>query len=175
MRGHPEHYVSPWYSIEMYKQTYSMNYRPVLDEEQWPRFDLPKIDPPSFKRGVGRPPMKRRRTEEEGASRKRSRVVRCGRCKAFGHNVKTCKGGATTRELKEQGIRSSSTESKEERNTSTISGERDVLCPNDSWKYEQSTFVLNDDRFIIASGLWNKLNTTSHATICLQDFDHEKA
>ncbi|KAL8154001.1 hypothetical protein V2J09_011761 [Rumex salicifolius] len=52
MMGHPEHYVSPWYSIEMCKKTYSMNYRPVPDEEQWPIFDLPKIDPPSFKRGV---------------------------------------------------------------------------------------------------------------------------
>lgn len=63
--------------------TYSVNYRPAPDEQQWPRFDLPKIDPPSFKRGVGRPPSKRRRTEDESASRKRSRVVRCGRCKVF--------------------------------------------------------------------------------------------
>ncbi|KAL8151714.1 hypothetical protein V2J09_021522 [Rumex salicifolius] len=127
MRGHLEHYVSQWYSIKMYKRAYLVNYRPVPDEEQWPRFDLPRIDPPSFKRGIGGPPRKRRRAEDEGPSRKRSRVVRCGRCKAFGHNMKTCKAGATARELKEQGIRVQQNQKKKAKEVQSV---ENVMFPH---------------------------------------------
>lgn len=88
-------------SIEMYQKTYSVHYRAVPDEEQWHERDHPKLIPPTMKRGVGRPPRNRRR-EREKEKGKRSRTVRCGKCKAFGHNSKTCKGGLTAKELKEQ-------------------------------------------------------------------------
>ncbi|KAL8161699.1 hypothetical protein V2J09_013188 [Rumex salicifolius] len=117
MRGHPEHYISQWYFTKMYKRAYLVSYSSVPDEEQWPRFDLPRIDPP--------PPSKRRRAEDEGPSRKRSCVVRYGRCKAFAHNMKTCKGGATARELKEQGIRVQRNQKKKAKEVQSV---ENVMC-----------------------------------------------
>ncbi|XP_010668053.2 uncharacterized protein LOC104885042 [Beta vulgaris subsp. vulgaris] len=70
----------------------------IPDREQWPESSLPAIEPPAFKRGVGRPPKNRRREEEEQRKCKRSNTVKCGICKEFGHNSQTCKGGLTSKE-----------------------------------------------------------------------------
>lgn len=61
----PHKFVSEWYSIDMYKRTYDGNIKAIPDREQWPESSLPAIEPPAFKRGVGRPPRNRRREEEE--------------------------------------------------------------------------------------------------------------
>lgn len=99
----PTAYVSEWFSVARYKEAYSGNIAPVPDQEQWPQnVDLPTLIPPTMKRSVGRPSRNRRREEGEQRKGKRSTTVTCGKCKGFGHNSATCKGGNTARELAEQ-------------------------------------------------------------------------
>ncbi|XP_021747627.1 uncharacterized protein LOC110713491 [Chenopodium quinoa] len=57
----PTDYVNEWYSVARYKATYNGNILPLLDKEQWPKLDNPKLLPPPIKRSVGRPSRNRRR------------------------------------------------------------------------------------------------------------------
>lgn len=100
----PHKYVSSWYSVEVYKRAYSSNIKSIPDPEQWPEPEtvLPEIAPPVMKRGAGRPCRNRRREEDEQQKGKRSKTIRCGNCKEFGHNSLTCKGGATAKQKKQQ-------------------------------------------------------------------------
>lgn len=99
----PLEYVSEWFSVFRYRQAYSGNILPIPDQEQWPVMeDVPKLMPPTMKRGIGRPSRNRRREQGEQQKGKRSTTVQCKKCKQFGHNSKTCKGGATKRELLQQ-------------------------------------------------------------------------
>nr|XP_027066437.1 uncharacterized protein LOC113692247 [Coffea arabica] len=79
----------------MYLKTYSGMIHPIPHEKRWP----PLIDvtpktvlPPPLRRAPGRPRVNRRRgPDEPGQSvAKRSTTMRCGNCKAFGHNTRTC-------------------------------------------------------------------------------------
>lgn len=101
----PLDFVSEWYSVGRYKQAYSGNILPIPDSEHWPNLDVPKLIPPTMKRGIGRPSRNRRREEGEQKKGKRSTTVQCAKCKEYGHNALTCKGGATKKEkLAQQGI-----------------------------------------------------------------------
>ncbi|KAL2924602.1 50S ribosomal protein L32 [Bienertia sinuspersici] len=96
----PHSYVSPWYSVKYYKATYDHNIAAMPDHAQWPDFEgLPKVLPPAMKRGVGRPCRNRRREEGEDAKGKRANTVKCANCGHFGHNMRTCKGGPTAKDL----------------------------------------------------------------------------
>lgn len=68
------------------------------DHQRWPEFDVPTLLPPQLKRSIGRPPRNKRVEEGEKRKEKRSTTVQCKKCKAFGHNSKTCKGGLTGKE-----------------------------------------------------------------------------
>lgn len=92
---HPHKYVSEWYSVAWYKLTYANNIKSIPDVEQWSESNLPDIEPPIMKRGIGRPARNRKRDADEQAKGKRSKTVKCSKCKCFGHNAKTCKGGLT--------------------------------------------------------------------------------
>ena len=56
------------------------------------------IKPPSLKRAIGRPTKNRKSAADEERRGKRSEIVKCSRCKEYGHNVKTCKEGLTAKE-----------------------------------------------------------------------------
>jgi hypothetical protein len=62
-----------------------------------------------LQRAIGRPAKNRKRDADEERKGKRSKTVKCSRCKEFGHNVKTCKGGLTAKQKK--GKRTTSTPS----------------------------------------------------------------
>ncbi|XP_074265266.1 uncharacterized protein LOC141587692 [Silene latifolia] len=64
----------------------------------WPVFDVPNLEPPTIRRSIGRPSRNRRREPGEQRKGKRIFAVRCKKCKCFGHNSKTCKGGYTAKE-----------------------------------------------------------------------------
>lgn len=61
----PYKYTSNWFSVVVYKKTYSHNIKAIPDQEQWPEMDMPFILPPAMKRGVGRPSRNRRKEEGE--------------------------------------------------------------------------------------------------------------
>lgn len=99
----PKDYVSDWFSVAKYKEAYAGNIAPVPDQEQWPlNSNIPQLIAPTMKRGIGRPSRNRKREEGEQRKGKRSTTVTCGKCKGYGHNSVTCKGGNTKKELAEQ-------------------------------------------------------------------------
>ncbi|XP_027182476.1 uncharacterized protein LOC113780894 [Coffea eugenioides] len=90
-----ETYCDPCFSTEMYLKTYSGMIHPIPHEKRWP----PLIDvtpktvfPPPLRRAPGRPRVNRRRGPDEPSQSqaKRSTTMRCGNCKATGHNTITC-------------------------------------------------------------------------------------
>ncbi|XP_010666464.1 uncharacterized protein LOC104883617 [Beta vulgaris subsp. vulgaris] len=54
-RKEPLDYVSEWFLVLRYKETYRGNISPIPDQEQWPEMDLPKLTPFAMKRGIGIP------------------------------------------------------------------------------------------------------------------------
>ncbi|XP_021722430.1 uncharacterized protein LOC110689911 [Chenopodium quinoa] len=94
----PKQFVHEWYSVRRYKAAYAGGINSIPDSDQWPDFDMPKIDPPTMKRGVGRPCRERRREEDEERKGKRSKTIKCSNCQCFGHNSATCKGGPTAKQ-----------------------------------------------------------------------------
>lgn len=98
----PLNFVSDWFKVSTYKQAYSGNISPVPDEDQWPHMEgVPTLVAPEMKRSVGRPSRNRKREEGEQRKGKRSNTVQCSKCKAYGHNQVTCKGGLTAKEQAE--------------------------------------------------------------------------
>ncbi|XP_012844641.1 PREDICTED: uncharacterized protein LOC105964686 [Erythranthe guttata] len=100
-----EDYTDKCFSREIYMTVYSHFINPVNHPDFWPEHldATPKdLQPPTYRRLPGRPKKNRRKEAGEGQSQKISTVVRCKRCKGWGHNIRTCKGptqsrrGATT-------------------------------------------------------------------------------
>uniref|UniRef100_I1QU88 CCHC-type domain-containing protein n=1 Tax=Oryza glaberrima TaxID=4538 RepID=I1QU88_ORYGL len=86
--GRIQDFVSPYYSVQMFRTTYAGRVPPMTDRTQWPVVDLGfKVHVPKQKRGAGRPRVQTIRGFLE-PGRKR---VKCKRCKRFGHFEKTCK------------------------------------------------------------------------------------
>lgn len=106
-------YISEWYSVRRYKLAYANNIKSIPDVEQWPDNHYQEIAPPAMKRGIGRPARNRRREEGEQAKGKRSRTVKCSKCKQFGHNTKTCQGGLTGKEKTALGVGTSKNKKKQ--------------------------------------------------------------
>ena len=84
-----ENYVSPYYSVAMFRAAYSIIVPPMPDKSLWEKVDTGfKMWPPILKRSAGRPRTRRFIGVEEGGSGKKRR--RCKRCHGFGHLQKTC-------------------------------------------------------------------------------------
>ncbi|XP_074266258.1 uncharacterized protein LOC141588730 [Silene latifolia] len=97
----PTNYVSDWFSVRRYKETYELSILPIPDKAQWQVFDVPYLEPPTLRRSIGRPSRNRRREPGEQRKGKRSITIKCKKCGCLGHNSKTCKGGYTAREIQQ--------------------------------------------------------------------------
>ncbi|KAL2904509.1 Glutamyl-tRNA reductase [Bienertia sinuspersici] len=86
----PHRFVHEWHSVARYKMAYQHGIKAILDMEQWPKTQAPEIGPLTFRRGVGRPTRKG----------KRSKSIKCGICGKFGHNKLTCQRGPTRKQKK---------------------------------------------------------------------------
>ncbi|GKC91474.1 hypothetical protein Tco_1152123 [Tanacetum coccineum] len=80
---------------------YSFNVNPCNRRDMWPVVESRTvIIPPLYKLLVGRPPKKRKKSNDEIASQsasssklfKKGKSVSCGKCGNVGHNRKGCKG-----------------------------------------------------------------------------------
>jgi SWIM zinc finger len=98
----PLKFCSEWYSCKRYKEAYKHTIRTIPDTDHWPEREGPVIKPPPLKRSIGRPARNRRRAADEDRKGKRSTKVKCSRCKEYGHNMKTCKGGLTAKEKRKK-------------------------------------------------------------------------
>lgn len=92
--ANPEDYVDDAYTVEMYKKAYDEIVYPMPGEDHWIKTNYEKIDPPLYRIQPGRPKKVRIRGPEEPKNPYRMRkggiIMRCSRCRATGHNAKTC-------------------------------------------------------------------------------------
>jgi hypothetical protein len=90
----PEQYLHPYYSVENYKMAYDPMIYPVPSEDQWVRTRQDEVDPLVVRAALGRPKKLRRRGPDElrnpHCMRKGGVRMRCSKCRAVGHNAKTC-------------------------------------------------------------------------------------
>ncbi|XP_021731001.1 uncharacterized protein LOC110697906 [Chenopodium quinoa] len=95
----PKQFVHEWCFMRRYKAAYADGINSIPDSDQWPDFDMPKIEPLAMKRRVGRLCRERRRDEDEERNGKRSKTIKCSNCQCYGHNSATCKGGPTSKQV----------------------------------------------------------------------------
>jgi hypothetical protein len=90
----PEQYLHQYYSVENYKKAYDPMIYPVPSEDQWVRTGQDEVDPPIIRPTPGRLKKNRRRGPDEPKNpycmRKCGVTMRCSKCKAVGHNARTC-------------------------------------------------------------------------------------
>ena len=88
-----EDWCGPYYSLELYRATYSGVIYPIEHQRFWPTFKWPLLDPPFVVKKRGPIAKDRVRGPEDGRKRPtRSRTVRCSKCNDPHHNSLTCKG-----------------------------------------------------------------------------------
>lgn len=86
----PEDFISPWFSTERFKSSYSTFLQPLNGSNLWPTTSYDKPLPPVSRRMPGRPAVNRKRHATEKDSKSR-RTVKCNNCQEYGHNKKSCK------------------------------------------------------------------------------------
>lgn len=87
-RGIIQDFVSPYYSVQMFRAAYAGRVAPMTHRSQWPIVDLGfKVHAPRQKSGARSPRVQRIRGYLEPGRKK----VKCKRCHGFGHFQKTCK------------------------------------------------------------------------------------
>ena len=98
-------FVSPCYTIAMWRQTYSMGVRPVQGKKLWPETGRLGVLPPPWRKGNPGRPKNHDRFKSKGETEKgpkvsttdstkltrADRVITCSNCKQEHHNKKTCK------------------------------------------------------------------------------------
>ncbi|KAF6137577.1 hypothetical protein GIB67_031856 [Kingdonia uniflora] len=81
-------FCSEYHMVATYRRSYKGSVLPISDPSLW---EKPNGDmlPPPLERGTGRPRKVRRRSIDENTTQQQQK---CGKCRFFGHNKKTCKG-----------------------------------------------------------------------------------
>ncbi|KAL6181344.1 hypothetical protein ACLB2K_047999 [Fragaria x ananassa] len=93
----PDDYVSEWYTLKLYMQSYEVMLNPISGVHEWVHIER-KIAPPLYKRQPGRPKTKKPLepgeapppTGIEKLPRTYYAQVNCGECGKKGHNKRTC-------------------------------------------------------------------------------------
>jgi hypothetical protein len=89
-----EDFVHDYFSMERFKKTYEVTFKPMISQEQWSRVDLGyKLMKPKLRRKSGRPKVSRIKGFDELDNKKKRR---CTECNELGHTSKYCQGGSTT-------------------------------------------------------------------------------
>ena len=82
-------FIHPSLSKTMYLKTYGGMIHPIPDQASWPDTPYDTLLPPFVKKKPGRPKLSRIRAADENQNQ-RSYTLKCGVCKGFGHNKRTC-------------------------------------------------------------------------------------
>ncbi|XP_076921987.1 uncharacterized protein LOC143583616 [Bidens hawaiensis] len=102
----PEDYVSDWFRVEKFKETYTHYMKPFNGSKMWKSIPYIQPLPPKERRMQGRLSIKRKRhkTKKQGKYKKVStngRYMTCSNCLEKGHNIKTCTNEKKTKSPKE--------------------------------------------------------------------------
>ncbi|XP_057538073.1 uncharacterized protein LOC130815599 [Amaranthus tricolor] len=115
----PQSFVHEWYSVQKYKLAYDHSIKPIPDQDKWPATEHPTILPLVIKRGAVRTCRNRKRSDHEERKKKRSKIVKYGKCGDFGHNKATCMNLITRRQpkrlMKHQPLRARGSQSQSRR------------------------------------------------------------
>ncbi|KAF6142864.1 hypothetical protein GIB67_002728 [Kingdonia uniflora] len=79
---------SPYHRVANYVVTCEGLVLPIADSSLWEK-PLRQVEPPPLVRETGRPRKVRKKDANEGSEKNQKR---CGKCRLYGHNKKTCKG-----------------------------------------------------------------------------------
>ncbi|XP_022631475.1 uncharacterized protein LOC111240565 [Vigna radiata var. radiata] len=100
----PEQYVHPYYKKDAYRTCYAPIITPINGQQLWPTSDSAPLLPPIYKTPPGRPKKLRRREADEYVSHsklsKKQIAMKCSSCNAYGHNVRSCKKGQKSKEIR---------------------------------------------------------------------------
>jgi hypothetical protein len=109
----PEAWVSKVYWLQTWKDVYKHTLEPINGRPMWTPSGCPTtLIPPKHHTQVGRPRKKRKKSAGEVEERRMSSngkmvrkgfSVRCGLCKHFGHNKRSCKGQGSSSQAVSQG------------------------------------------------------------------------
>jgi len=90
----PVDYISDCYTVDMLRKVYDPIVYHMPGEEQWTKTNNEHVDLPVVRIQLGRPQIVRTRGPYEPKNQYKMRkggvAMRCSRCKATGHNVRTC-------------------------------------------------------------------------------------
>ncbi|CAN1824240.1 hypothetical protein LINPERHAP1_LOCUS30699 [Linum perenne] len=95
----PERYISDWYTVERYWNTYDNVLLPLDGHTAWVPSHYDPVLPPLVRKMPGRPKKKRSYTTEALLARDKSnltkmsrvgRLMTCTSCRKEGHNKRTC-------------------------------------------------------------------------------------
>ncbi|GKD88187.1 zinc finger BED domain-containing protein RICESLEEPER 2 [Tanacetum coccineum] len=99
--GIAEQWVHAAYRLETWAHVYSFKVNPCNERDIWPIVESRiVIIPPLYKPPIGKPPKKRKKSNDEIASQsassgklsRKGKSVSCGKCGNVGHNKKGCRG-----------------------------------------------------------------------------------
>ncbi|GJV66401.1 mutator type transposase [Tanacetum coccineum] len=99
--GIPEQWVHDAYRLKTWAHVYLFKVNPCNGRDMWPVVESRTvIIPPLYKPPIGRPPKKRKKSNDEIASQsassgklfRKGESVSCGKCDNVGHNRKGCRG-----------------------------------------------------------------------------------
>lgn len=87
----PEDYVNHWFRTTLWRRNYTEGIIPVRGAAFWPGTDTPDVHPPPGQnKKVTKADKKRRRGVNESPTKgqplEKKRTLKCGICKAVGHN-----------------------------------------------------------------------------------------
>ncbi|XP_014495097.1 uncharacterized protein LOC106757029 [Vigna radiata var. radiata] len=98
----PEDYVHPYYKKEAYQTCYAPEIIPINGQQLWPRSETEPLLPPIYKTPPRRPKKLRRREADEYVSHsklsKKNTGMKCSSCHAYGHSVRSCKKGQSSKD-----------------------------------------------------------------------------
>lgn len=95
-RDNYENYVDKFYYKSNWIACYGFSLQPIHGEKEWPRVDVPQLQPPVYTKQPGRPKKMRKGDAYElvsaaGKLSKKGIKMSCRKCGGLDHNAKTCK------------------------------------------------------------------------------------
>ncbi|CAH9130674.1 unnamed protein product [Cuscuta epithymum] len=103
IKARPENYIHEYFTRDYFLRAYEYEINPMGGLDFWPKTNDELIQPPLLKRPPGRPKKQRHKSSLERKdphkAKRKYGMIRCGKCKQFGHNKRSCKEKENEQEL----------------------------------------------------------------------------
>ncbi|WOH04134.1 hypothetical protein DCAR_0623542 [Daucus carota subsp. sativus] len=130
--------IHPSYSRDMYLKVYEHILQPINGAELWESTPYPKPLPPNVKTAPGRPKKRSRKNDIPAVYptklKRENTTLRCGHCKEYGHNKRTCSLKKSDGKVKEKEVAEASGKNNE---TGGITGTNEASENNEQVEISQ--------------------------------------